>query len=151
MPELDMGQPGSARLASNAAKFVLHVLESPAEVTRVPQKVPQQNVAFEDNMGFDSGGAEWRGTLFVSTDNVLGEVYSDLDRFKHGSARSAGYLTAPNPVYLRPTRLTNFHGRIVSEAATVEDWRTEGPVMRISGNALFNYAVRMMVRFKLLG
>jgi len=151
VPELDMGQPGSARAAGNTAKYVLQVLESPAEVTRVPQKVPQQNVAFEDNMGFDSGAAEWRGTLKVSSDAVLGAIYSDLDRFQHGSSRVAGQLAAPSPLYIKPTRLTNSFGRVISESATLESWRTDGPVKRLSGSEPYLYAVGMTVRFKLLG
>jgi len=151
VPELDMGQPGSGRAGNNTAKYVVQVLESPSEVVRVPQKIPQQNVSFEDNMGFDSGHAVWNGTLYVTTDAVLGAIYSDLDRLKHGSGRTAGYLGPAYPLYVRPTRLTNFHGRILSESATLDDWRTNGRVARISGNAIFNYAVGMMVSFKLLG
>ncbi len=149
---MDIGQPGSARLASHSAKFVLHVFESPAEVTTVPQKVPQQNLAFVDNMGFDSGAAEWRGTLFVKDEATMGAIFSDLDRFKHGSSRISGIMTAPLLNFIRPTRLTNLSGRILSESATVEDWRTDGRVMRINTpNSLYLYAVGLMVKFRLLG
>jgi len=148
--EMNIGQPGSARAEANTARFVLHVIENPEEATKVPQKVPQQNVAFEDNMGFDAGGVEWRGTLKVSAIPIWRAIASDLNRYLHGSARTGGTLAAPLLNYLRPTRLTDFWGNVMSEAATVADWRS-GQLRRLSGSDPYTYALDLMVKFKLLG
>jgi hypothetical protein len=147
---MDIGQPGSARATANTARFVLHVIENPEEATTVPQKVPQQNVAFQDNMGFDSGGVEWRGMLKVSTITVWRAIAAELNRYRHGSGRTNGTLQAPLLNYIRPTRLTDFWGNVMSEKATVAEWRS-GQIRRLSGSEPYTYALDLTVKFRLLG
>lgn len=124
--ELDAGQPGSSRYAANTARYVLRVIEGADRATVVGQPVVQQNVLFEDRLGYAGSRVVWEGSLKVTTDAVLGEIAAQLNRYLHGSSRTNGVLDAPDPRQMRPTRLTNSFGRVLSENATVEDWSMSG-------------------------
>lgn len=151
VPELDVGQPGSARDGAGTARYVVRVLEQPDRATVVNQPVVQQNVSFEDNLGFSAGRVIWEGSLKVDSDARLGAIESELNRYLHGSARVDGVLGPPNPAYLKPTRLTNALGRVLSESARLEGWTFQGPVQKLHNAGTFNYLVPLRVVFKMLG
>jgi len=149
--ELDLGQAGGARRANNQAFYTMHVHEGPDRTAVVDQKIVQQNVAFEDRLGFEQARIVWSGDLRVSSDAVLGAIVSDLNRAKHGSARFSGLLAAPWPGAMNPTELTNSFGRVLSKLAALEDWSFDGPVRTMSGGGAFTLIVGLRVVFKLLG
>ncbi len=149
--ELDLGQAGGARRSNNAAFYTMQVHEGPDRAAVVDQKIVQQNVAFEDNLGFEQARIVWSGTLKVSNDATLGAIVSDLNRAKHGSARLAGALAAPSPTAMKPTQLVNSFGRTLSNNAVLEDWSFDGPVKAMSGGGAFTLIVGLRVVFKLLG
>ncbi|MEK6798030.1 MAG: hypothetical protein AABZ12_03615 [Planctomycetota bacterium] len=151
VPEVNLGQPGSARAAGNTARFTLRVLEGSDQAIRVPQAVVQQNVTFADNLGFREGEVEWAGTLRVDTPTTLDAVRNELNRYKHGSARVSGALTAPDPTYMRPTKLTDSFGNVLSLTAQLAEWSFTTPVNKLHQGGYFLYAVGLRVRFKLLG
>jgi len=149
--ELDLGQPGGTRHGNNTARYVVQVYQQPDKTTAVNQKVVQQNIAFQDVLGYDLGEVRWRGTLKVSTDAVLQAIVSDLNKAKHGSARVAGELAAPSPAAMQPTVLKNSFGSTLSTKAVVADWSFDDPVKTLSGGAPFTLLVGLTVMFKLLG
>lgn len=149
--ELDLGQPGGARAAANSARYVVQVHQQPDRTTAVDQKVVQQNIAFQDVLGYDLGEVQWIGTLKVINDATLQAIVSDLNKAKHGSARVAGELAAPNPAAVQPTVLKNSFGSTLSTKAVIRDWSFDGPVKTLSGGAPYTLIVGLRVVFKLLG
>ena len=149
--ELNAGQPGSARATSNYARYVVRVIEGADEATVVGQAVVQQNVNFEDRLGYAGTRVVWEGSLKVSSDTVLGAIAGQLNKYRHGSGRTSGVLDGPDPTQMRPTKLTNSFGRVLSERAVVDDWSMSG-VATLFNAAPFTLIVeRLRIVFKLLG
>ena len=147
--ELNIGQPGSARNGSGAASYIVNVLVGADQAVTVNQGVPQQNVTFQDNLGSAPGDVTWNGTLKVNNAATLNAIRSDLDRYKHGSARVAGVLGAPNMSYVRATRLTDSFSQILSENARIVDWSFTDRIRRLHASA-FLYITKLRIRFELL-
>jgi len=149
--ELDAGQPGSERYAENTARFTLKVIEGADEATRVDQAVVQQNVAYEDRLGFTSGRVVWQGSLKTSTEDVRAAIVGELNRYKHGSSRTNGVLDPPDPRQMRATRLTNAFGTILSEQAVLEDF-SMGEVFTLHNSAPYTLIhPKVRIVFKRLG
>ncbi len=148
--ELDLGQPGGSRYNATA-RYTVQVHQQPERTAVVDQKIAQQNVAFQDNLGFEQGRVLWSGTLKVTTNAVLQAIVSDLNKAKHGSARVSGSLGPASPAAIKPTVLKDFDGTTLCNQAVLEDWSFDGPRRRLSGDALFTLLVGLRVVFKLLG
>ena len=150
VPELNAGQPGSSRYAANQARYVVRVTQEPDRVARVEQKIPQQNVTFEDRMGFEHGLVTWEGTLKTDNDTTMQAIFNELNRALHGSGMLSGSLSAPSPSYMRPTVLKNSFGTVLSNDAVMVDWATDGAARTITGAAPFILLVGLRITFKRL-
>lgn len=149
--ELDIGQTGGALATAQDARYVVQVTQQPDQTTTVDQKVVQQNVAFQDVLGYELGEVIWNGTLKVKTDAILQGIVSKLNEAKHGSVRISGSLAAPNPAAMQPTILKNSFGSTLSNSAVIRNWSFDGPVKTLSGGAPYTLLVGLRVVFKLLG
>ncbi len=148
---MNIGQPGSAYAGSGAALYLLRVIEGADRARVVEQAIDQQNVAFQDQLGFAGTRVIWSGNVKVGTDAVLGTITAQLNRYKHGSSRTDGLLDPPDPRQMRPTRLTNSFGRILSERAVIDGW-SMGEVSTLHNGAPYTLIARdLRIVFKLLG
>jgi len=149
--ELDAGQPGSGRATSNDARYVVRVIEGADQATVVGQAIVQQNVTFEDRLGYAGTRVVWEGSLRVSSDTVLGAIQEQLNKYLHGSGRSSGVLGGPDPAQMRPTKLTNNFGRVLSERAVVEEWSMNGVGTLFNASPYTLIVEKLRIVFKLLG
>jgi len=147
--ELNAGQPGSALYVANQARYVVNVLEGADVAAVVPQALVQQNITFEDKLGFRGSMVVWQGMLKTVSDAVRQAIYSQLNQYLHGSALSSGVLGSPVPSQMKPTRLTNAFGSVLSERAVVADW-TGGQVRTMSGSSPYTLIVPLRIVFKKL-
>jgi hypothetical protein len=150
VPEIDMGQDGSARQSAGTALFRPNVLIGADDTRVVAQHLTQQNFAFRDNLGFTGKPVVWAGLLKVNTNATLHLIMNELNRYRHGSGRSGGLFTAPSVVYLRPTRLTDFDGTLITEAAALRDFQWRGRRKHISSGGALTMAVAMNLVFEVL-
>ena len=149
--ELDAGQPGSALYIANDARFYIKVIEGPDEATKVDQAVVQQNVAFEDRLGFSGSRVAWEGILKVDAEATRAAIVSQLNRYKHGSSRTSGVLDPPDPRQMRATKLTNAFGTVLSEKAVLEDF-SMGELFTLHGGGAYTLIhPKVRIVFKKLG
>lgn len=141
--ELNAGQPGSALHAANQARYIVRVIEGADDANAVPQALPQQNVVFEDRLGYRAAIVVWEGSLKVISDAVRQVIYSQLNQYKHGSALVGGVLGPPVPSQMKPTTLINSFGSVLSTRATLVDW-TESGVRALSGSAPYTLIVPIL-------
>jgi hypothetical protein len=147
--ELNAGQPGSLLHGADLARYTVNVIEGADAAAVVPQGLIQQNVTFEDNLGFRGAMVVWDGMLKVASDAVRQAIYSQLNQYRHGSPLVGGTLWAPNPTQMKPTRLVNAFDSILSERAKLEDW-SSGRVMALSGSSPYTLMVPLRIIFKKL-
>lgn len=148
--ELDIGQPGLSR-NGETAQATISVIVGDERATIVPGGVPQQNVALEQNLGFAGGQVTWQGSLRVASTALLQTIFAEMAAYKHGSVRINGVLGPPNLNLIKPTRLTDGFGNVISERARLRAAAMTSRVMKISGNALYNFHVQIRIVFGLLG
>lgn len=147
--ELNAGQPGSLLHTADQARYTVNVIEGADAAAVVPQGLIQQNVTFEDNLGFRGAMVVWDGMLKVVSDAVRQAIYSQLNQYLHGSAMISGTLGSPSPTQMKPTRLVNALGSVLSERAKLADW-TSGRVMALSGSSPYTLMVPLRIVFKKL-
>lgn len=147
--ELNAGQPGSALYVADQARYVVSVIEGADIAAVVPQGLVQQNITFEDKLGFRGSMVVWQGTLKVVSDTVRQTIYAQLNQYMHGSAMVSGVLGAPSPGQMKPTRLVNALGSILSERATIVDW-TSGQVRSMNGSSPYILICPLRIVFKKL-
>ena len=151
VPELNIGQPGSARATANTARYVVKVTEGADQAAIVDQQIVEQNVSFEDNLGRQTSRVVWSGNLKVNSRATWRAIVNELNSYKHGSSRSSGVLTAPDPALLKPTRLTDSDGNVISESARLESWAMGGSTLKLHNDPNFDLiVVGLRVVFKLL-
>jgi len=148
VPEINLGQPGSTR-AGSTALYTLRVSLTADIDTHVDQGIPQQNVVLRDIFGFRGTRVSWRGTLKIRDNATLIAIMAELNQYEHGSLRTSGVLGAPSTVFLRPTRLTDYDGAVLSESAVLDSWRFSGDRLAISGG-IYALATQLEVIFKVL-
>ena len=113
VPELDIGQTGSARRAAGTAFWVGRVIEGSDKTLSVINPLGPQNVIVRDVSGFRGRTVRWEGHLKIDSDATLGVIQSELAQRKHASPRSTGLLGTPNLTLLRATQLINSFGRVL--------------------------------------
>lgn len=144
MPEIDIGQSGSARRTANTARWTGQVVEGGDEVDQVFQPVPQQNVVFRDVIGFSGKLVSWRGTLAVSNSAMMRTIATELNARLHGGI---GTVT---PGLVKETRLTNSFGDVISEKAVLEAWAFTDRTRKIGSTGL-TLITGIELKFRCLG
>lgn len=149
--ELNIGQTDSPRRTGGFAIFTPHMVGGADTAIEVPQNVVQQNVAFQDVLGFQHALVGWEGDLRVVNAAQFVEVQNELNKYLHGSTRTSGTLNAPDVNRLKPTRLTDTLGNTLSQNARMIDWRWTTRILRMSnGTSGMLYLRGLRIDFKLL-
>lgn len=153
VPELNIGQAGSARLSSSLVRFRAHVLRQEPEVAEVVHGTPQQNAAFYDRLGWRGGMATWYGTVVIKNTDELHDLVSELHKFRTGSTidQTSGVHSAPDKTYLQPTILKDVYGLALASKAILVGYRFGENFHVVSGVAGYVYGNSLEVVFRILG
>lgn len=149
VPELDLGQDGSARQASGDAEYIVRVVEGPDVALIVTLRFAQLNFTTEDNLGFDSAQVIWHGTLKMKNATVRRAMINHMNKFRHGSDRTTGSLGAVDLSFIQPTTLIDAFGTAITTRARMSTWKL-GDTESLF-NSSFGFITSLTVAFKLMG
>ena len=142
MPDLDIGQPGSARLTAKEACFMCHVLLGREEQKSVVNAIPQQAAVIEDVMGPGEIWWRWSGSLKVDAVATLYEIEDLCRQLKHGYARSGGAVGVFDPNNIQATTLKDSSGTTLSTRARIDGFNRSPEIHKLYGNAVYGYLVK---------
>lgn len=126
VPELDIGQEGSARRAAGTAQATIHCPEGNEEMRRASNALPQSNYVFWDNLGSSGRMVAWKFHLYTTTSALIQTIKHEIDYYRSGFLYTPGSgFSAYDATRVKPTRLTNGHGNVLSDEAVIHDisWR----------------------------
>lgn len=147
VPELDIGQEGSARRGAGTAMAVVQVTERGTQSRTVETPLPQQNVVFGDELGFADKATIWRCSIRTTTAAIMGAILNEIASYRTGQLYTAGVGHAAfDAGRIKPTRLTNNWGTVISDHAVLKDYETATPVRRISGSG-FTCLAEVIITF----
>ncbi len=132
VPLLDIGQRGGTREGAGNALFSGNVILGQDRTGKVQHHLPQQNVTYEDDMGFVAGRIIIEGVIRAKTAAIFEDIRQELNQRMHGSLRTDGVLGAADPSMIKPTQFTDFDGTVVAAKAVVSGWRPRGRRFRNS-------------------
>lgn len=148
VPELDIGQEGSARRGAGTAMAVVQVTPRGTLARTVETPLPQQNVVFADVLGFEDKPTIWRCSIRTTTAALMNTITNEIAAYLDGQLYTAGVGRAAfNENLVKPTRLRDNHGNVLSDDATLKNFETITPIRRISGSA-FSYLMEVIITFK---
>lgn len=148
VPELDIGQVGSSRRSAGTAMAVVQVTERGTQARTVENPLPQQNVVFSDELGFADKATIWRASIRTTTAALMATILNEIASYRTGQLYTAGVGHAAfDATRIKPTRLTNNWGTVVSDHATLKDYETVTPVKRITGSGFTCYA-EVLITFR---
>jgi hypothetical protein len=152
VPELDIGQAGSARRTANKAQYAVQVLRRPPAVRSVVHQVPQQHVRYRDLLGWSGESVTWQGSVRVKDTTEIAALANELYRFRTGFTRNAT-TGVPSPTdlsVLAPTLLTDAFGIALGEQAVLDGYQFGENFRRITGDAGWLYWNTLTVVFEVL-
>lgn len=147
VPELDIGQEGSPRRGAGTAMAVVQVTERGTIARTVETPLPQQNVVYADALGFADKVTIWRCSIRTTTAALMGTILNEIAAYRTGQLYTAGVGHAAfDASLLKPTRLQNNWGVVISDDAVLKDFETTSPVKRISGSG-FTCIMEALITF----
>lgn len=145
--ELDIGQTGSVRRGAGTALATIRTNRDEDQNRVAENGLPQQNVIYRDLLGFGGRPVFWRGDLRTTTETLIGTIEAELDSYRTGQKYTpGGTFDAFDISRIRPTRLTNGFGRVISDHAILQAWQWTSDILRISSSS-FLYYVKFEIVF----
>ncbi len=151
--ELDVGQKGSTRRSSGLVHYAANVILHEPQVDEVLHGVPQQNVAFQDRLGWRGDMVTWTGGCRIKNSTEFANLRSVLSQYRTGSTvnSSDGTRGSPDKTFFKPTFMADFFGEALGSKAIMTGYRFDGRVSRISGSAAYSLWVNLTIVFRILG
>lgn len=152
VPDLNIGQPGSALYLASQAHFRVRVLAGREEDHSVFQPIPEQGAVFESVPGPEGRIIRWTGSLVV--DAVApnpDRFYKILDlcyQLKTGHARLDGVVGAFSADNIQETTLKDSFGLVQSNRARIIDFTQDEPIRKLYGNPTYTYITALTVVFR---
>lgn len=148
VPDLNIGQPGSALYVASDAHYRVRVLHGAEEDRSVFQPIPEQGAVFENVPGPEGRIIRWTGSLVVDT---IARLYTILDlcfQLKTGHARLNGIVGAFDADNIQETVLKDSWGNTMSVRTRIVDYTQDEPIRRLSGNPTYTYITALTVLFR---
>ena len=150
VPELNLGQPGSARATAGTAQYTVRVLVGTPENPRSENALPQQAVVYTQAMGFAGQTVRWRGWLKVKDVNELSAIRLELNELRTGQTIDAnGVRSAVATTKMKATKMVDPLGVAITDKATLKDVQF-GETKRLTSGA-YSHGMDLTVVFRVLG
>lgn len=155
VPEINLGQPGTTRYTDDPKKahYRVNVHRRPPEVAQVQHGLPQQNVAFVDQLGWRGEIVTWVGSIVVKDSTQLGLLVSELSLFLTGCSvdASTGVRTQVDTSYLAGTVLKDAYGIAMASKAIMAGYQFHDNWQVVSGSSQWAYLNHLTCVFRILG
>lgn len=147
---LDIGQRGGTLNNADDALWVGKVIQQASEPVVTSQPLPQQALGFFDVQGPGRNSYLWQGTIRISSISIwlgVNGIKSNIEQHLHGfKISNTGFYTSFDEAQIRPTRLTDAFGNILTGAAKLTGYNT-GPISRLTGNSDYLYLFTLNLSF----
>lgn len=124
VPELDIGQVGSARRAAGTLNATVRVLAGAPETGVAKTELVEQHVNFIDNLGITGRPLVWDCTVRASSNAWMNTLLGELEGYKSGKNSVAG--GSPDPSLMHRTRMIDPWSRTY-QAVKLADFQLTGP------------------------